>query len=63
MYDRKKDPQEMNNVFNDLAYADVVKEMETRLAELRVKYKDSKDLDQKYIDIKEKFQKEWQKSY
>tara|TARA_R110002049_G_scaffold308910_2_gene514839 strand:- start:12595 stop:14268 length:1674 start_codon:yes stop_codon:yes gene_type:complete len=63
MYDRKKDPQEMKNVFNDPAYANVVKAMKAKLAEIRIKYKDSKELDKKYIDIKEQFQKEWQKSY
>ncbi|MEM1134310.1 MAG: sulfatase [Bacteroidota bacterium] len=50
LYDRLKDPQEMNNVYNDPAYADVVAELKEELAELRVKYKDSKELDQKYID-------------
>ncbi|MGI9530044.1 sulfatase family protein [Lutimonas sp.] len=53
LYDRLKDPQEMNNVYNDPAYADKVKELHTALEELRVKYKDSPELDQKYIDIYE----------
>ncbi|HAF77775.1 MAG TPA: hypothetical protein DCG42_10715, partial [Maribacter sp.] len=48
LYDRLKDPQELNNVFNDPAYASVVKEMKTKLDELRVKYGDSSELDQKY---------------
>jgi arylsulfatase A-like enzyme len=51
LYDRKKDPQEMNNVYNDAAYADVVKELTIKLANLRVQYKDSKELDQKYIEM------------
>ena len=51
LYDRLKDPQEMNNVFNDPNYADVVKDMKIKLAELRVKYKDSKELDEKYIKM------------
>ncbi|WP_286813560.1 MULTISPECIES: sulfatase family protein [unclassified Maribacter] len=51
LYDRLKDPQELNNVFNDPAYASVVKEMKTKLDELRVKYGDSSELDQKYIEI------------
>jgi len=51
LYDRLKDPQELNNVFNDPAYASVVKEMKTKLDELRVKYGDSSELDQKYIQI------------
>ena len=51
LYDRKKDPQEMNNVYNDSAYAEVVEQLHQDLDELRVKYKDSKELDQKYIDM------------
>lgn len=50
LYDRKKDPSEMNNVYNDPAYADIVKELKEQLKELRIKYKDSEELDQKYID-------------
>lgn len=51
LYDRKNDTLEMNNVYSDPAYAEIVKELKNELAELRVKYKDSKELDQKYIDI------------
>jgi len=51
LYDRLKDPMEMKSVYNDPAYADTVKDLKARLAELRVKYKDSKELDQKYIDM------------
>ena len=51
LYDRKKDPQEMNNVYNDPAYADVVVALKKKLEELRVQYKDSDELNQKYIDI------------
>ena len=49
LYDRKKDLNEMNNVYNDPAYADVVKDLKVKLADLRVKYKDSEELDQKFI--------------
>jgi len=49
LYDRLNDPNEMNNVYNDPAYADVVKELKVKLAGLRVKYKDSEELDQKFI--------------
>jgi len=49
LYDRKKDPQEMNNVYHDSEYADIVKDLNLKLDELRIKYKDSKELDQKYI--------------
>ncbi len=50
LYDRKKDSNEMKNVYNDPAYDDVVKELKANLAELRIKYKDSKELDLKYIE-------------
>lgn len=50
LYDRKKDPQEMKNVFNDPAYSTVVADLKGKLTALRVKYKDSKELDDFYID-------------
>ena len=40
LYDMKKDPDELNNVYNDSAYAKVVKELKTELKRLREKYKD-----------------------
>ncbi|MEP1791933.1 sulfatase [Reichenbachiella sp.] len=51
LYDRLNDPQEMKNVYEEAEYAGVVKELKTQLAELRVKYKDSQALDQKYIEM------------
>ena len=51
LFDRKKDPQEMNNVYDDPSYADIVKDLKIKLAELRVKYKDSEELDKKYIEL------------
>jgi arylsulfatase A-like enzyme len=51
LYDRLNDPLELINVYDDPAYAEVVDSLTTALAELRVKYKDSKELDQKYIDL------------
>jgi hypothetical protein len=51
LYDRKNDRSELNNVYNDPAYSEIVKKLKFELAELRVKYKDSEELDQKYIDI------------
>ena len=50
LYDRKKDMHEMKNVYDDPAYAEVVKDLKEKLAALRVKYKDSAELDQQYID-------------
>ncbi len=51
LYDRLNDPSEMNNVYDDPQYADVVAELKEKLAELRVQYKDSEELDQQYIDL------------
>ena len=53
LYDRQKDPNEMNNVYNDPDYALVVEELNQQLIDLRKKYKDSQELDQQYIDIYE----------
>ena len=50
LYDRKKDEHELLNVYHDPAYAEVVKELKGKLAAMRVQYKDSKELDQYYID-------------
>ena len=50
LYDREKDPQEMKNVYNDPEYADVVERLKKKLSELRIKYKDSRALDQKFIE-------------
>ncbi|MDC6390711.1 sulfatase [Maribacter sp. PR1] len=53
LYDRLKDPNEMNNVYNDPAYAATVKKLKKELIELRKYYKDSPEQDQKYIDLYE----------
>ena len=50
LYDRKNDPNEMMNVYNDPDYVDIVKGLKAKLVDLRVKYKDSEELDQHYID-------------
>ena len=54
MYDLEKDPQEMKSVYNDPAYADVQKDLHVRLEELRTKYGDSDELNQKFIDQSKK---------
>jgi arylsulfatase A-like enzyme len=51
MYDLETDPQEMKNIYNDPAYADVQKMMHERLAELRTKYGDSDENDRKFIQM------------
>ncbi len=50
LYDLEKDPEEMKNVYNDPAYADVKKELLQKLEKLREKYKDSDALNQHFID-------------
>tara|TARA_B100001146_G_scaffold35115_1_gene28522 strand:+ start:16 stop:906 length:891 start_codon:yes stop_codon:yes gene_type:complete len=49
LYDRINDPNEMINVYNNPDYKDVVEKLTEELYELRKKYKDSKELDQKYL--------------
>ncbi len=41
LYDLKKDPKEMKNVFNDPVYANIIKELKSELKKLRKKYKDT----------------------
>lgn len=50
LYDRKNDPNEMHNVYNDPAYAATVKRLTKELAALRQQYGDSEALDQYYIE-------------
>jgi len=40
LYNLKKDPREMNNVYSDTSYAGIVKELKAELKKLRVQYKD-----------------------
>lgn len=49
LFDLEKDPHEMNNVYNDPAYAKVKKTLHAKLEKLRRKYKDSDELNQHYI--------------
>ena len=49
LYDRLNDPNEVNNVYDNPEYADVVEDLKIRLANLRLKYKDSEELDQKFL--------------
>jgi len=51
LYDRKKDPLELHSVYDDPAYADVLSTLKEQLSDIRKKYKDSDELDQKYIQI------------
>ncbi|MGQ1888978.1 sulfatase family protein [Thermophagus sp. OGC60D27] len=49
LYDRKKDPNELNNVYDDPAYKDVVFELTQKLYRIRQKYGDSDSLDRQFI--------------
>jgi len=51
LYDRLNDPGEMVNVYEDPKYAKVVTKLKSELSELRIKYKDSEELDQKHIEL------------
>ena len=50
LYDRKKDPLELKSVYDDPAYAEIREKLHQQLDELRIRYKDSEELDQMYID-------------
>ena len=41
LYDLEKDPQEVNNVYTDPAYAKQVKELKGKLSQLKKQYKDN----------------------
>ena len=49
MYDREKDPYELNNIYNDESYSDIREDLHKRLELLRKKYKDSDELNEFYI--------------
>jgi len=49
LYDRIKDSLELKNVYNDPAYAGVVKKLKEQLKQLRAKYGDSEQLDSLFI--------------
>ena len=51
LYDRLKDPNEMNNVYDDPSYQEVVQALKVNLLEMRKQYKDSVGLDERYIEI------------
>tara|TARA_Y100000590_G_scaffold467981_1_gene648863 strand:- start:935 stop:2560 length:1626 start_codon:yes stop_codon:yes gene_type:complete len=50
LYDRFKDHHEMNNLYDDPAYKKIVANLKTELADLRLKYRDSRELDLYYIN-------------
>ncbi|WP_420868323.1 sulfatase [Aestuariivivens sediminis] len=51
LYDNEKDPHELNNVYENPDYADIVKDLKAKLETLRIQYKDSDTLNNHYIQI------------
>ena len=49
MYDRKNDPNEMNNIYENEEYSDIRENLHIRLEKLRDKYQDSDELNEFYI--------------
>ncbi|MHC4133250.1 MAG: sulfatase/phosphatase domain-containing protein, partial [Planctomycetota bacterium] len=49
LFDLKKDPLELTNLYDDPAYADVVEGLTKKLKQLQAKYKDSDELAQQYL--------------
>ena len=58
LYDLQKDPQEMDNVYNDPEYADVVDRLKKRLLELKKKLGDT---DAKYPELMSRREQHWDK--
>ncbi|EKB51163.1 sulfatase family protein [Cecembia lonarensis] len=50
LLDRKKDPLELKNFYNDSEYAEIRADLHQRLEDLRIKYKDNTAISQRYID-------------
>ncbi len=50
LFDLQNDPNEMNNIYDDPKYSEIKEQMHKKLSELRVKYGDSKEMDQKNLD-------------
>ena len=55
-YDMNKDPQEMNNAYNDPAYADVIKEMKAKLKQTR---EELNETDEKFPHIQKVIDEHW----
>jgi arylsulfatase A-like enzyme len=49
MYDLEKDPNEMNNIYDDPAYKDIKAELHEKLTGLRAEYGDSDEMNQHYL--------------
>ncbi|MBU0618267.1 MAG: DUF4976 domain-containing protein, partial [Planctomycetes bacterium] len=51
LFDLERDPRELNNVYDNAAYADVVKRLKAELKRLRAHYGDSKELTGKLLEM------------
>jgi arylsulfatase A-like enzyme len=49
LYDRKSDPEEMKNVYNNPSYASVARNLHRRLQKLMIKYGDSEELARSFL--------------
>lgn len=58
LYDLKKDPHEMKNVYNDPKYAPVIKELKAEMLRLRKRFNET---DQKYPQIRKVIEEYWDK--
>ena len=54
LYDRKADPRELQSVYDDPEYAEVVERLKTELQDMRAYYEDSEELDQHYMQFRGK---------
>lgn len=50
MYDLEKDPNEMNNIYDDPSYGEIKAQMHQKLEKLRTQYGDSDELNQRYLN-------------
>ena len=50
LYDLERDPREVNNIYNDAGYADVVKRLKVELKRLRTSCGDSEELTRKLLE-------------
>jgi arylsulfatase A-like enzyme len=50
LIDRRKDPLELKNVYDDPTYSRIKKDLHQRLDQLRAKYKDNAALSQRFVD-------------
>ncbi len=54
LFDLKKDPQEMNNVYHDSGYTDVVKKLKAELLQLKERLGDTDDRFPELMMVREK---------